>query len=474
MSDRYDDRGRYDDLDRRDDRDRGRNDRDRYDDRDRDRDRYDDRDRDRYDDRDRFEEPAEKKSKKALWFALGGAALVLALVAGVLVTGVLGGSKDEAASGEILLEPTSFSGETPFSATPLSTEPTSTPCAPGAATTTSGAQPAAACTPTATPPPPTSAGGGKPGLYGGTGEKNRCDPDQLVKFLAENPAKAKAWVDALNRDPALNWDRGQLTVADIPLYVAELTSVVLTQDTRVTNHGFVGGKANAIQSVLQKGSAVLVDKYGVPRVKCYCGNPLLPSNGSVGTKYKGVAWQGFDPSKVNVVAPSPKKLTGFEVVGPDGKLTKIQVGINVNVNVNVNTSTTAPTSSTPATTGSTPATAATVPQTTPQTVPDTAPPTVPDTTAPTVPATTPPTTAAPAAQCSPESSTPATVKVVNTSSAPINLSWYDQSCNLVGYGSIGPGETREQPTFTTHKWLIQGANGPVQFTVGASGETITY
>src|SRR6185436_18143448 len=29
-------------------------------------------------------------------------------------------------------------------------------------------------------------------------------------------------------------------------------------------------------AVLRRGTAVLVDDEGVPRVKCYCGNPLLP------------------------------------------------------------------------------------------------------------------------------------------------------------------------------------------------------
>ena len=63
--------------------------------------------------------------------------------------------------------------------------------------------------------------------------------------------------------------------ADIATYVGTLTPMQLRADTRVTNHGFVDGHATSLQSVLQAGTAVLVDDHGRPRVKCGCGNPLL-------------------------------------------------------------------------------------------------------------------------------------------------------------------------------------------------------
>jgi hypothetical protein len=40
--------------------------------------------------------------------------------------------------------------------------------------------------------------------------------------------------------------------------------VILQRDTRVTNHGFRNGRATPTQSILQAGTAVLVDEYGVP------------------------------------------------------------------------------------------------------------------------------------------------------------------------------------------------------------------
>lgn len=83
----------------------------------------------------------------------------------------------------------------------------------------------------------------------------------MVAFLQANPQKASAWSGVLG-----------ITPGDIPAYVAGLTPLILRSDTAVTNHGFRDGKATNVHSVLQAGTAVLVDKYGVPRVRCHCGN----------------------------------------------------------------------------------------------------------------------------------------------------------------------------------------------------------
>jgi hypothetical protein len=57
-------------------------------------------------------------------------------------------------------------------------------------------------------------------------------------------------------------------------YIRSLKPVTLTVDTRVTNHSYINGRAVPFQSILAAGSAVLVDKYGRPVVRCKCGNPL--------------------------------------------------------------------------------------------------------------------------------------------------------------------------------------------------------
>ena len=76
--------------------------------------------------------------------------------------------------------------------------------------------------------------------------------------------------------------------------------MTLRADTWVTNHDYRDGRAIPIQAVLQAGTAVLVDAYGTPRVKCYCGNPLLPPNRRPPT-YGGTPWTGFDPGEVVVI-----------------------------------------------------------------------------------------------------------------------------------------------------------------------------
>ena len=105
--------------------------------------------------------------------------------------------------------------------------------------------------------------GDRTGIYGGTLQLDMCDKAKLISFLEQNASQRSAWA-------------GVLDVTDVRSYVNSLTPVILSADTRVTNHGYRDGRPMPVQSVLQAGTAVLVDQYGVPRVRCYCGNPLLP------------------------------------------------------------------------------------------------------------------------------------------------------------------------------------------------------
>ena len=177
-----------------------------------------------------------------------------------------------------------------------------------------------------------STAGTEAGLYGGSQDTQTCDVAKLVTFLTadENAAKAGAWADTLGID-----------VGDISDYVSGLTAVRLRFDTRVTNHGFRDGEANAFQSVLQAGTAVLVDDQGIPRVKCNCGNPLgepepLGSGLSESDQTQALdiqqvaenpqdAWPGLDPANVVSVTPGDK-VTVFILVSPEGRLFKRPVG----------------------------------------------------------------------------------------------------------------------------------------------------
>ncbi|MFB7512038.1 DUF6777 domain-containing protein [Streptomyces sp. NPDC056144] len=145
--------------------------------------------------------------------------------------------------------------------------------------------------------------GSTPGLYGGTRAEASCDVEQQAGFLAADPAKTRAFAEAAGIPEAgvAGWLRG-------------LTPVVLRADARVTNHGYRGGRATAFQSVLQSGTAVLVDQYGSPRVRCACGNPLRAPVDVPSGVHQGDAWDGFDPEHVVVVRPTTSVVTSLVIV----------------------------------------------------------------------------------------------------------------------------------------------------------------
>jgi hypothetical protein len=240
------------------------------------------------------------------------AAIVIAGVAFVLVAkpfGNLGlpGSPGVGAAGpgEIFLEPATAVGPDPFM--PSVATATAAPSQP------QPASPSVTVTATPSSAPSASASeaiavrtipGGEVGLYGGTRNNTECDKEQLVTFLEQNPDKAAAWAAVQGIQPS-----------DIRSFVATLTPVVLQHDTRVTNHGFRNGVADARQSVLQAGTAVLLDDRGVPRARCFCGNPLLaPIPAPVTPTYTGDKWPGFDPEKLQVISPAPAPLAQIPVV----------------------------------------------------------------------------------------------------------------------------------------------------------------
>ena len=207
--------------------------------------------------------------------------------------------------GEVFLEPAAMPGPRPFtpkvdvlpvgfSPTPIATPPPTT------------APPAAPTTAPATPSPQVVVvrSGDEPGLYGGSNDDAVCDPDQLIAFLEADAAKAAAWAGVHGIAPS--------GVRD---YIDGLTALVLTVDTRVTNHGYADGRATPRQAVLQAGTAVLVDDRGVPRARCACGNPLLEPVAVPGqVTYTGSPWPAFRPETVQVVRPAPEPVEEFSAV----------------------------------------------------------------------------------------------------------------------------------------------------------------
>jgi hypothetical protein len=256
---------------------------------------------------------ADRRTKRKL--PLVPILVVVALVLGGLAfLAASGGDEEGAAAGEIILEPISSFGSSPFTE---EVPPAPLPGATGSAAATPDLSLLLASMPTlpSIPRPPDAASdatvavnGSTPGLYGGTNLLSVCDARQLVDFLEGNAEKAAAWADVIGID-----------VGEIGAYVAGLTDVVLQADTRVTNHGFRGGQANPIQSVLQRGTAVLVDSFGVPRVRCKCGNPLAPAAAvRSAPQYTGPQWPDFDPADVVVVVEPPEPVTELILVNVNG------------------------------------------------------------------------------------------------------------------------------------------------------------
>lgn len=214
------------------------------------------------------------------------------VTAGALATALLvagcGVAPENAASatGELLLRPAAAQGPDPFTRSAATVPPpvTRTPQRDSAASQ-------AVC-------------GGTPGLYGGTEGVGSCDVERQIGDLGADRARVSAFARVAGVSPA-----------SVPDYLRRLAPVVLRADTRVTDHGYRGGRASGHQSVLQAGTAVLVDNRGVPRVRCTCGNPLTPPVAlRGGAVLGGRPWPGYRPDQVIVVTPSEQVITEITII----------------------------------------------------------------------------------------------------------------------------------------------------------------
>jgi hypothetical protein len=217
--------------------------------------------------------------------------VILAVIgAGVGLGFALTGKSTAAGASEVFLQPKNAQGQHPFTPN-VGTDASVPSTASGALTPTSGSSLA-------------SYSGNSVGLYGGTLDQSSCNPQQMITYLEANPSKASAWAAAEG-----------ISVTQISTYIGGLTPMTLRYDTRVTNHGYVNGQANAIPEILQAGQAVLVDSHGVPRARCYCGNPLTPPEAVTGTpRYVGAQWSEFSPTTVIVVQQSTTVINNFTLI----------------------------------------------------------------------------------------------------------------------------------------------------------------
>ncbi|MET8170043.1 DUF6777 domain-containing protein [Streptomyces sp. NPDC005329] len=222
--------------------------------------------------------------------AVTALALVLTLVNG----GGSGSGGDSGQVGEIFMQPAAKTGPEPY------TKP---------AATDSSLPPASVAPSGSSPPTDTAPGvdGGDDGLYGGTRNVSSCDVERQIKALQADPAKNRAFASVAGVAPS-----------QVPAHLRSLTPVQLRLDTRVTNHGYRDGAATTYQAVLQAGTAVLVDRHGVPRVRCACGNPLTPPLAQrSGFKRTGESWPLYSPSTTVVVKPSVAVIDVFVLYDPE-------------------------------------------------------------------------------------------------------------------------------------------------------------
>ncbi|MFD5479675.1 DUF6777 domain-containing protein [Streptomyces hawaiiensis] len=211
-----------------------------------------------------------------------------------------GHGDDAGTRGELLLQPAAAPGPDPFTDSTALTAATPSP----APRTPGGTDRAFAAS-----RGPRSLSGGTPGLYGGTERTGSCDIGRQIGHLTRDPARGRAFAGVAGISPA-----------SVPDHVRALTPVVLRADTRVTGHGFRAGRITRYQSVLQAGTAVLVDDRGVPRVRCACGNPLRPPAEPRGTPVtRGTPWPGYRPGEVIVVTPAPRAVTDFTILDPTAR-----------------------------------------------------------------------------------------------------------------------------------------------------------
>ncbi|MEV0252041.1 DUF6777 domain-containing protein [Nocardia sp. NPDC050712] len=243
---------------------------------------------------------------KLTWLGLLAAVVVVLLAASsVFAASIALTSTDESLGPpEVLLEPNDLQGANPFMPAP----PTVYRPADGM--------------PAIELPSTTGSAAAKPysgdlaGLYAAPRDQALTDRDEMSAFYSANPEQARRVATALSADSSLAWSGGrQLSGSDLARFLRELTPALLRIDLRVTNYALVEGNSVAHQSILQAGTAVLVDARGVPRFRTLSGSPLtLPAALPHSPVFTGAPWAGFEAKKVGAVSPCATALSRITLI----------------------------------------------------------------------------------------------------------------------------------------------------------------
>ncbi|HEY2192907.1 MAG TPA: DUF6777 domain-containing protein [Actinomycetospora sp.] len=192
--------------------------------------------------------------------------LAAKLLAGVVAVGIFAGGAGawlafSGPSAEAAVQSTSFAGANP-TAVPFGVD------VPQVATVA------------ATGPQP----GDTAGLYAAT-TPPACTTADFLSQLQADPAKLAAFGGVYG-----------LGAGDVPAFVNSLAPVVLRANTSVTDHPYQEGAFVEQPAILAPGTAVLVNSYGEPTVKCFNGNPLTA---------------GPEAADAITVLPTPQVITNY-------------------------------------------------------------------------------------------------------------------------------------------------------------------
>ncbi|WP_026918543.1 DUF6777 domain-containing protein [Gordonia shandongensis] len=161
--------------------------------------------------------------------------------------------------------------------------------------------------------------GTSPGLYGGTLDELTCDGGGVAEYIAADSGRAAAFSSVTGNRPG-----------DVGDYVTGLTSLVLVHDTWVTDHRYSDGEAVGVPTVLQAGTPVLVDKRGVPRVRCTGASPLsAPDTAAVDPGAGSPPWTDYSSDRVVRVVPGGADVQRFEAVDVDGSGGRVDMPIGI-------------------------------------------------------------------------------------------------------------------------------------------------
>lgn len=167
--------------------------------------------------------------------------------------------------------------------------------------------------------------GTTPGTYGAVTGGDVCDVSALRLALAADPELATVWGGPLGLAPE-----------EAAAFLDSLTPVVLLGDTAVTDHARRGAGVAARQAILERGTAVLVDLHGTPRVRCMSGAPLrAPQELPDDVQVRGNPWPGFSLDAIRRIPAGERVVSSFVLIdvhtgqslrrtaGIDGVLTRL-------------------------------------------------------------------------------------------------------------------------------------------------------